>query len=333
MARTGRAARTAASLAAVLLLAAACETPTGDADDPAGSGTPQEAGEPVGAGEGGLLVAASVFPLAWLATEIAPAAEVRLLGSGGQDPHDLELSPAERSAIEDADVVLHMGAVGLQPQVERAVAGATGEIVAAAEVVGPRALRPIDDEHPDAGSGATDPAGAVDPHLWLSPARWGEVAEAVGEALAAADPGAAAAHTERAAAVRDELGAIEAEIDARLSDCAHRIALVGHEAGGYLLEPRGLEQEGISPTGGHGAASPQRLAELADLVEDAGLSAVFAEPVEGRDLAEALAAEADATVYEVDPLETVPEGARQRDYPELLLEQVDTFATGLRCDA
>lgn len=327
MGRTGRAVSAAAAVA-VLLLVAACESPAGEAGDP----PPHEDAEPAGAGEDRLLVVASVFPLAWLAGEIAPAAEVRLLGAGGQDPHDLEMSPRERSAIEDADVVLHMGPIGLQPQVEQAVAGAGGEVVAVGDVLGPDALRPLATHGDDA---ARDDAGhsgaAVDPHVWLSPARWAEVAEAVGEALAAADAGGVSGYADRAASVAEELAALEGEIDARLSGCAHSVALVGHEAWGYLLEPRGLEQEGVSPAGGHGEASPQRLADLVDLIEATGVPAVFAEPVEGRDHAEALADEAGVELHEVDPLEIAPEGGRSSGYPELLLAQVEVFAEGLRC--
>lgn len=340
--------RTVVGLASALaLLTAACADGAGSAADGA---SPTAGGPDSAAGAGaGLTVVATVFPLAWLAEELAPGAAVTLLGSRGQDPHDLELSPADRALLEQADVVVSMGPLGFQPQVEAAIAGAaTGEVVSVSEVAGRARLLTLD-EHRDADGQAdddhdntqSDPAprpgpenGAedgLDPHVWFDPAVMADVAEAVGDALAAADPGRAEAYAEAAAAGHDELRALDAEIDALLADCAFDTAIVSHEAYAYLLAPRGLDQEGISGAGGHGEASPQRLAELTERIRAEGIPAVLAEPFEGRADAEALAAETDVAVLEIDPLELPPEEEAARGYPALLRAQAEAFATALEC--
>lgn len=314
-------------MVAIALLLTACG---GDPSQPAGAdraGDPDARDEPGGGTLGdGVEATTSVLALAALAQDIAPAADVGLIGAGGQDPHALELSPVDRRRIADADVVLYLGELGFQPQVEQAVGGATGQVVSAAEAVGPEHLL-------DEGSADGAEVAASDPHVWLAPRLMSDVATAIGEAFARADPDQADAYEAAAAATAEELAAAEAEIDARLSGCAHQRAVMGHEAWAYLLEPRGIEQVGVSGTGGHGEASPQRLAELADLIEDADIPGVFAEPVEGRENAEALAREAGVDVFEVDPLEVAADTGewRQRGYLDLMWEQVDTFATGLRC--
>lgn len=302
-----------AAVVAFVLALTAC----GDPAQPT-SGTGADGGS-LGAG---VEVVTSVFALGALARTIAPAADVELVGAGGQGPHALELSPADRRRIEDADVVLYLGELGFQPQVEQAVPDATGEVVAAAEAVGEARLL-------ESGSGD---GGSPDPHVWLAPRLASDVGLAAGAAFARADPGHAGAYEAAAARAADELEAAGAEIDARLSGCAHDRAVLSHEAWGYLLAPRGIEQVGVSGSGGHGQASPQRLAELADLIEREGLPGVFAEPGEGRAQAEALAREAGVELFEVNPLETPPDGGEGRGYLDLLMEQVDTFATGLRCD-
>lgn len=311
---------------ALVLALSACEPSA--SDGAAGSGDDAGAGQPI-------QVASSVFALAALADEIAPEADVELLATRGQDPHDLELSPRDRGAIQDADVVLHMGDIGFQPQVEQAVASATGEVVSVAEVVGDDLVRLNRDDHDgdEHDDGHDDHDGDIDPHVWLSPQLMSDVAVAIGEALAATGHPQSEGARDAAASVAETLAAIESEIDARLSDCVHTTALVGHEAWTYLLDGRGIEQRGISGAGGHGEASPRRLAELTDLIEERGIPGVFAEPVEGRDDAEALAAEAGVELYEVDPLgmPTDVEEWLARGYRDLLMDQVDAFSEGLRC--
>lgn len=322
---------------------------TGDAGAAAGAAP---ASPDQGAGRG-IDIVTPVVALASLAQRVAPGARIQLLDPGGGDPHAMSLTPADRTAIADADVLLHAGDIGFQPQLEQAAATVGGAVVALAEVLPAHALRRLPghaahgrDAHPspddghggpgpadsDADAGATD--GPIDPHVWLAPSRMAGAARAI--AAAVADAGGRPARALRANATRlaGELTALERDIDRRLSGCAHRTAVVDHEAWGYLLVPRGLSQRGISGAGGHGPASPRHLGRLADLIEARGLPAVFASATDGNGHAAALAAEAGAALLEVDPLTTTSAEAgawRQRGYRQMLLEQVATFAEGLGC--
>jgi len=87
-----------------------------------------------------LEVVAAVYPLAWIAREVAPHADVQLLNEGGQDAHDLDLSPVQRAGLETADVVLYTGELDYQPQVESAVGAAEGQVVDASKAAGEAAL-------------------------------------------------------------------------------------------------------------------------------------------------------------------------------------------------
>lgn len=310
-----------ALLLALTLFAAGC-----GGDQPGGetAGEDTHEGQAGEAGEG-MLAVATVFPLAWLAEEVAPGAEVEFLGARGQDPHDLELSPANREAFETADVLLYMGDIDFQPQVEAATADATGEVVDVAAVAGQERLLPLEEDAHD------DDRGAIDPHVWFDPAVMADVARQVGEAFAAADPDHAEEYAANAAAVAEELEGLQAEIDEQLADCRLDTVIVSHEAYAYLLEPRGLEQEGISGAGGHSEASPQRLAELTEFIRERDIPAIAAEPVEGRADAEALAREADAELVEIDPLAVAEEEQRSAGFPQALRGQAAAFATALDC--
>jgi zinc transport system substrate-binding protein len=283
----------------------------------------------------GLLVAASPWPLAWLVEAIAPAAEVSGLGAAGQDPHELDLAPADQELLERADLVVHVGDVGFQPQVERAAARRAGPVVALADAARAFVL-PVrhdqdgeDDGHDD--DGGNGPEGEIDPHLWFDARTLAAAAPEIAEALSVRDPANAAAYQSRAAATAAALRGLQQQVAAMLRGCRVRTAVVSHAAFAYLLVPHGLTQLSVSNGTGHGDVSPARLAELAATVRDQGLSAVLAEPVEGRDAARTLAREAGVAVRDVDPLENPPAADQARGYPALLRRQARTFADVLGC--
>lgn len=276
-----------------------------------------------------LTAVATVFPLAWMTSEVAPDAEVTFLGARGQDPHDLELSPGDREAIETADVLLYMGDLDFQPQVEAAAGSAPGAVVDVAAIAGEARLLGFDED--DGHEGDDHGADDLDPHAWFDAALMADVAEEIGAAFASADPDRAGEYETNAARMSQELVEVDESIDERLSDCRHDTAIVSHDAYGYLLEPRGLHQEGISGSSGHSEASPQRLAELTERIRQEDIPAVAAEPFEGRADAETLAREAGVELVEIDPLEAVTDEKFDVGYPALLREQADAFAIALGC--
>ena len=71
----------------------------------------------------------TVYPLTWLVEEIAPDLAVTSLAARGQDPHDMELTPQQRAALEQASLVVYLGDLDFQPQVEQAVPSAQGTVV------------------------------------------------------------------------------------------------------------------------------------------------------------------------------------------------------------
>lgn len=333
--------RICAVLVTLGLLTGACADESGQS-----TGGPEAGDQDGGEAGQGLVVVTSTFPAAWLAERIAPGVQLVHLAPGGQSVHDLRLSPGDRTDLTSADVVVFVGEVGFQPQLEEAVADAEGEVVSFAEVADDRLLPFPDqdgdagDHHddaagdgPEAGDGAEpDDEGIADPHVWFEPAIMQDVAGAVGDAFAAADPDRASAYRANAEAAAAELAEVGAHADQRLGgDCARDAAIVSHEAYQYLLEPYGHEQVGISGAGGHAEATPQRLAELTERIEEHDITAVLVEPLEGRRDAEALAREADVELVDVHPLGSVDDETRARGLPEMLTEQIDAFADVLAC--
>jgi len=326
------------------LVAAACGG--GDATATSAGNAPTDA-EPAGAAD--LQAVAAVYPLAWVAAQVAPEAEVNLLNQGSQEAHDLDISPPQRAAIETADVVLYTGDIDYQPQVEEAIPAAQGQVVNAAEVAGhdallaasadPHAHEDEGDAHEDAdahadeeGEAHSDEAGSVDPHLWFDPAIMAEVAGATGEAFAAADPDNAETYRQNAAAVSDDMAALGADLDALLSgDCRFKEAIVSHAAYAYLLTPYDKAQHAVTNVSAEGDAAAGELAEIVGEIEGEGFTHVLAEPVEGREGAEAVATETGVELLEIFPLDAVADDQAAAGLPDLVRAQAEAFSTALGC--
>lgn len=293
-------------------------------------------------GGGAVSAVASVYPLAWMAEKVAPDAEVTLLNAGGLEAHDLEITPSQRQGIETADVMLFVGAIGYQPQVEAAAEVSPGEVVSLAEVAGPDRLRdPVEDAHGEEGDEhATEGEGAhageeeaiVDPHIWFDPEVMAEAAQRTGEAFAAADPENAASYRENAEALSEEFAALRGEFEDTLGgDCRHAEAIVSHQAYGYLLEPYGAVQHGVTGINPEAGASSVELAEIVEEIEREGFEFVLTEPVEGREGAETVAREADVELLEISPLDAVAPDQAGEGFVALARQQAEQFATALGC--
>ncbi|EXF23891.1 hypothetical protein BG28_09685 [Nesterenkonia sp. AN1] len=272
-----------------------------------------------------------------MAEEIAPEAEIRFLGSGSAEAHDLELTPGQRESLETADVVLYLGDIGYQTQVEEAAAVAEGEIVNTSAIAGDdRILAASEDPHAhgDHDDDHAHEEAVFDPHVWFDPSIMAEVAAQTGEAFAAADPHNAETYSVNAERVSDELLGTQSEIEELLGqECRFNEAIVSHAAYGYLLEPYGYTQHAVdSLTSGEGGASGNQLAGIVGEIEETGFEYLLAEPVDGRADTEAVARETGTELLNIYPLDVVLEDQADQGYPALLRAQAETFATALGCD-
>lgn len=267
------------------------------------------------AGDHTIDVVATFYPLAHAAERIGgDQVRVTNLTPPGAEPHDLELTPADLEAIATADVVLTLGG-GFQSAVEDAVtAEATGTVVTALDAV-PEAERL-----------------AGDPHAWLDPALYLEISRAIADAIAAA--GADAAAVDRARQTfGDELQLIDASFGDGLADCDSRTLLVNHAAFGYLAAAYDLTQAAISGVSPEAEPDPARLAELADLARDEGVTTVFTESLISPEVAETLAAEAGLATAVLNPLEglTQEQAAAGETYVSVMEENLEVLRDGLGC--
>ena len=261
-----------------------------------------------GAAEDGTVqVTAGFYPYAWVAEQVGgDGVEVANLTERGAEPHDLELGPRQVAALASTDLVVY--SAGFQPAVDEAVEQQAAD--RALDV-----LQVVDTTRDD-------------PHVWLDPLRLAEIAEAVAERLSAADPDGADGYAQRADELRGRLVALDDELRAGLADCTRREVVTSHDAFGYLTAAYDLEQVPITGLSPDAEASPQRLAEVARLAQERGVTTVFFEELVSPKVAESLAAEVGATATVLSPLEGEPEDG---DYLSAMRADLAALRTALDC--
>lgn len=254
-------------------------------------------------------VAAAFYPLAFAAVRIGgDGVAVTSLTPPGVEPHDVELSARDVELVRSAAVVLYLGS-GFQPALERAVDGARGE---ATDLLEGLALRT------DGG------AGGLDPHVWLDPVLYAEIADRIGEALG---------RTEAAAAMRAELEQLDADFRAGLADCRRREIVTSHAAFGYLTDRYDLEQISLAGMSPEAEPRPRDLERLVAEVRERGATTVFFETLVSPRVAETVARETGARTAVLNPLEglTADELARGEDYFSVMRANLAALREALEC--
>lgn len=282
---------------------------------------------------GGLHVVTSFYPLQFVATRIGgPDATVSSLTRPGAEPHDLELTPRDVAAVQQADLVVYLS--GFQPAVDQAVdqhAGRDALDVAAAAHLDLHASGP--DDHAEAGDHSDDSPGegVVDPHFWLDPTRLAQVSRQVAEAMAKADPDAAAAFRERATALAGELSALDDAFRTGLAHCASTDLVTSHAAFGYLAQRYGLHQVGITGLSPEAEPDPRSLAAVAAYVREHDVSTIYSETLVSPAVAQTVARETGAATAVLDPIEGLTDASAERDYLQVMRSNLAVLEKGQSC--
>ena len=140
----------------------------------------------------------------------------------------------------------------------------------------------------------------LDPHVWLSLDNAVKIAEAICEALVAADPDHAPEYRRNLVAFRDEMAGVEAKVKQALAPYRDREFYVYHPAFGYFAAMTGLKQVAVELGGRE--ATPAHLAGVIRRARASGVRAVFVQPQFNPTSARALARAIDGEAVGLDPL-------------------------------
>ncbi|MER7760293.1 metal ABC transporter substrate-binding protein [Streptomyces sp. NPDC097619] len=289
-----------------------------------------------GANGGKLDVVASFYPLQFLAQQIGgDHVKVTSLTKPGVEPHDLEITPRQTAQLDESDVVLYLKT--LQPAVDKAVeqSGVSAKVDAAKlttmEVHSADGHDHGSDEagHAEEDHGHDHGEAGEDPHVWLDPVKYAEIAEGVGAAFAKADPTHAAAYEKNAADLTGKLKALDTEFKDGLKNSASKTFITTHSAFGYLAERYGLDQEGISGVDPESEPSPARMKDLQALAKKEKVSTVFFETLASPKTADTLARDLGLKTDVLDPLEGITDDSQGRDYFEVMRSNLKNLQKAL----
>ncbi|MFE3992245.1 metal ABC transporter substrate-binding protein [Streptomyces goshikiensis] len=297
------------------------------------------AGATAGGADGKLDVMASFYPLQFLAERIGKDhVKVDTLTKPGVEPHDLEITPKQTGRLGEADVVLYLKS--LQPAVDKAVAQSGVKNIVDAATLTPLEVHGTsghdhgaDADHPEEGHGDehghSHGEAAEDPHVWLDPVKYAEVAKGVGAALEKADPGHAADYRKNTEELVARLTALNTEFEDGLKNTATRTFITTHAAFGYLAERYGLDQEGISGVDPESEPSPARMKDLQAVAKKENVSTVFFETLASDKTAKSLASDTGLKTDVLDPLEGITDKSQGADYFEVMRSNLKNLQKAL----
>jgi zinc transport system substrate-binding protein len=326
-------------LGALVLVVAACGGDDASPSDTSAAGGPTSTGPNADP----LRVVANFYPLAEALQRVGgDRVDVINLTPPGSEPHDIEVTSDDVDAIEDADLVVYLGG-GFQPAVEHVAEDRSGPTLDIATKVALEAgdheaieaeegdEHAAEDEHAEEG----DDHGEVDPHFWLDPTLMQAAVDAIQAELATLSPTDEATFAANAAAYDTELAALDAEFAAGLTGCARAQIVTAHAAFYYLAHRYGLEQLAITGLSPESEPDPQRLDELADLVEREGVTTIFSETLVSPEIAETLARETGVTTAVLNPLEGLTDDQLDdgETYLSVQRENLAALQTALDCPA
>jgi len=301
--------------------------------------------------DGELKVVTGLYPLEWVSKQvIGDRGSVTDLTQPGQEPHDLELSPAQTAQVTDADLVVYEA--GLQASVDDAVEQATGT---AFDVSDAAALEPVDhlsagedhgghehgaEEHGAEEHGAEEDGhdhghdhgemGDLDPHFWHDPERMADVATALADQLAEVDPDHADEYTANAERVGTQLSGLARDFRAGLAGCQRNTVVVSHDAFSYLAN-FGVEIAPIAGLSPDAEPTPADLAELQQLIKTDGITTVFSERLAPPQLSETLAKDAGVRTAVLDPIEGLTDETAEEDYLSLMRQNLAALQKANGC--
>jgi zinc transport system substrate-binding protein len=272
-------------------------------------------GDATAAQTGRFDVVASFYPMAYLADQIGGShVHVTSLTQPGQEPHDLEISARQTAMLQESDAVLYLK--NLQPSVDDAVAqsGLKTKIDAASFTTLEKHGNEVGGHAASHDTSRNEELSGLDPHIWLDPVRYAQVAEGVGKAFEKADPDHAADYKKNTAALVKRLDALDVQFKDGLAHTKSKVFITTHAAFGYLAERYGLTEEAINGLDPESEPSAARVKDLETMAKADGVTTVFYETLVSDKTAKTIAADAGLKTDVLDPIEGITARSRGKDY-------------------
>lgn len=307
---------------------------------------------------GKLKVYSSVYPV-WDFTSKVGGDRIdnKMLVPMGAEAHDWEPSPTDIADLEKADVLVING-LGLEQWFESVSASLSNKdllIIDASKDTTPMEGHSHshdehdhehdedehehehddhEEEHDEHEHDEHDDHdhGIYDPHIWSSPVEAKKQMKIIMEELSKADPDNAAYYKENYDKYALEFDKLDEEYRTAVSEFSSTDMVVSHEAYGYLAHEYGLNQVGIEGLVPESEPTPQRMAEIIDLVKEKNVKAIFFEEAGGSKVADSIESSTGAKAIYLSTLESLnqKESESGADYFSVMRSNLEALKEGLR---
>jgi len=299
-----------------------------------------------------LRVVTDIAPVHSLVAQVMAGVGVPdLLIDQATSPHHFALRPSQARALQEADLVIWIGA-SLSPALSGAIADLAGagkemallsvpqtDLLPIREDVRFEAHRHDDhgdhghddhghDDHEDEGHEDHVHDGAIDPHAWLDPDNAAPWLTAIAKELAAADPAHAQTYLRNAENAARQVEDLADQIEADFAATPPPAFIVFHDAYQYFEDAFDISAQGAISLSDASAPSAARLSEIRTIVAEQGVECLFAEPQFDPDILSAVADAAPVSIAVIDPYGGhIPTGV---DFYPALLQDLATGISGCK---
>ncbi len=195
--------------------------------------------------------------------------EVTTLMGPGIDPHTYKASEGDVERIGAADLIFYSG-LHLEAKLAEVFEKMGDQIVTVAV-----AERIPVEQRIVVGTGV----GAYDPHVWFDVELWSIAVEAVRDTLVRLDPAHAQDYVARADAYQQQLAELDAYVlqEAASIPEQQRVLITAHDAFSYFARAYGFEVMGIQGVSTSTEAGAGDIQDLADVIVERQIPAIFVE--------------------------------------------------------
>lgn len=253
-----------------------------------------------------LSVVTGLWPLAQAATEIGgDKVAVDLIVPPGTNPLTFQPDQAAGNVVRSAGLVVLAGG-GLQPALADSAQGAAHVLQ------------------------LTDAVHTPDPYVWLDPATMERTVQAIGDAMASANPAAASLYQRNAAGFRSEITSLDIDYSSTLTTCPGNTMVTPDGAFGGMASHYGLTDL-VVPAGSSTATVQSSAARL----QGNRAGAAFSQPWVDNAGVQAASSAAGARLHPVDTLAGSPTTgtAAQNTYLVRMEQVLGVISGALGCSS
>jgi len=228
--------------------------------------------------------------------------------------HDYQMTPADMKKLENADVFIANGA-GMESFLQDVIDNQKNlKVVEAA-----KGIELLADEHGE------------NPHVWVSVSNCMTQVQTIADELSKLDPEHADAYQKNAKEYIAKLEDLKQDMHNQIDNLPHKDIVTFHEAFPYFAKEFNLNIVGVIEREPDSEPSAKEIENIISTIKEHNIKALFTEPQYSSRVAQTIANETGASVYELDPIVTGDSNSNAYDdYINKMKENLNVLKEALK---